>query len=310
LVYTDEPHATRRREMLKKYPQIKELFGYDSRSKYIALFFIFAQLFIGICIAPTLTWPSLVALAYCFGGIAAHNLFLAMHELCHNLFFQQAVHNRIFGVFTNFATVFPHFSMFSRYHIDHHRYQGVENVDVDIPTRHEAVFFQHLITKFLWVLIQPLFYIFRPLIIKPKDPGFWEMVNWSACFAFDFLLYWLFGGKALSYLMISAVFASGLHPVAGHFIAEHYAFLLTHETYSYYGPLNFLSFWVGYHNEHHDFPRIPGIRLHQLHEIAPEYYDTLPCHNSWVKTMWDYIVDPRVGPWSRIMRKNTKDEPL
>ena len=36
------------------------------------------------------------------------------------------------------------------------------------------------------------------------------------------------------------------------------------ETFSYYGKLNLLTFNVGYHNEHHDFPSVPWHRLPQI----------------------------------------------
>jgi len=300
--YSDEPHATRRKEILAKYPQVKELFGHDPSTKYVVAWWVLSQLAVAYVLRES-SWGLIVLIAYCYGGFAAHALFLAMHEICHNLAFAKSIYNRFLGFFANSVTVVPHFSMFTRYHMEHHQYQGVDGVDADVPTTYEGDFFTNSVKKALWVFFQPLFYVIRPLFLKPKKPGVWEAINWSSCLIADIIIGYTWGPKAVVYLFLSGFLGSGLHPIAGHFIAEHYVFIKGQETYSYYGPLNLITFNVGYHNEHHDFPRIPGSRLPTLKKMCPEYYDNLPSYNSWTKVLWDYITDPEVGPYSRMKRK-------
>lgn len=40
----------------------------------------------------------------------------------------------------------------------------------------------------------------------------------------------------------------------------------------------------------------------QLRQIAPEYYNTLYAHTSWCWVLWRFLVDPTMGPWSRMHR--------
>jgi len=45
----------------------------------------------------------------------------------------------------------------------------------------------------------------------------------------------------------------------------------------------------------------------QLKKIAPDYYDNLPCHTSWIKVLFDFICNPKLGPQSRIRRSIQSD---
>nr|UVW99773.1 sphingolipid delta 4 desaturase [Nephotettix cincticeps] len=302
--YTEEPHASRRKEILRKYPEIKKLFGYDPNFKWIVIAMVLTQ-FVMFYVMKDKSWLTTFLVAYFFGGVINHSLMLAIHEIAHNLAFghSRPLANRILGIFANLPIGLPFSVTFKGYHLEHHRYQGDEKLDTDIPTYLEAKLFCTTFGKFVWVLLQPLFYAFRPVFTYPKVPTLLEITNTVIQLFFNAFIVYFCGGKLLFYMLGGSLMAMGLHPVAGHFISEHYMFHKGFETYSYYGPLNKITFNVGYHNEHHDFPYVPGSRLPEVKRIAAEFYDDLPQHHSWTAVLYDFITDPDIGPYARIKRK-------
>jgi sphingolipid 4-desaturase/C4-monooxygenase len=301
-----EPHAARRREMLQKYPQIKTLYGPCARTKYICTALVLVQL-LGAYLLRGAPWWLLVAVAYLFGGVVNQALLLAIHELSHNLAFQKPWQNRLFALFVNLPVGVPVAETFRYYHLLHHVHQGEPGTDTDLPTELEGRLLSgpfRTPLKLLWVMGQGFAYALRPLFVHPKRPSAAELGNLALQLAFNGVILHFWGVKALAYLPISSLIVMGLHPVAGHYISEHYVFRAGQETYSYYGPLNRLTFNVGYHNEHHDFPYIAGSRLSELRALAPEYYDSLYSHSSWTKTLWLYISRPNIGGYSRVKRRS------
>ncbi|XP_061693420.1 sphingolipid delta(4)-desaturase DES1 isoform X2 [Syngnathoides biaculeatus] len=268
-VYTDQPHANRRKEILVKYPQIKSLMGPDLRLKWIVCIMVVIQ-FLAFYLIKDMDWKWVLFWTYAFGSCINHSMTLAIHEISHNTAFgnNKAMWNRYFGMFANLPIGLPYSASFKRYHLDHHRYLGGDGVDVDIPTDFEGWFFCTRFRKFIWIILQPLFYTIRPLCINPKPVTNLELTNVFVQFVFNILLFWVGGVKPVVYMLAGSMLGMGLHPISGHFIAEHYMFLKGHETYSYYGSLNLLTFNVGYHNEHHDFPSIPGRRLPMMSQEA------------------------------------------
>eukprot|EP00794_Sanderia_malayensis_P020609 gene20609-22643_t len=255
------------------------------------------------------SWPITFLAAYTLSGLVNHSLLLGLHEISHNAAFgySKPLPNKLFSILVNLPIGVPCAISFKKYHLDHHKYQGNEDIDVDLPTEIEAKMFNNRFLKLIWLACQGLFYSFRPMVVRPLPVQPLEALNFVVQAFFDVLIYVYLGPKALVYMIIGSFLGMGLHPVAGHFIAEHYMFKSGFETYSYYGPLNYITFNVGYHNEHHDFPSVPGSLLPKVREIAPEYYENLPSHNSWVKVLFDFVNDPAVGLYSRMKRKAFND---
>ena len=296
-----EPHFERRRLIMAKHPEVKKLIGHDERIAFVTIGIVIVQLAAAV-FSRNLQPVYFILLAYIVGATINHALFLAIHEITHNLAFKKTVQNNWLALAANIPIVFPYAMSFKIYHAMHHRDQGKDGIDVDIPAKPEARTFRGMVGKFIWCFTQILFYALRPIFVHPIKLNKWQVNNILTQTIIMAVFIYFAGWTALLFLLVSDFFAGSLHPLAGHFIAEHYVFIEGQETYSYYGPLNKLAFNVGFHNEHHDFPGIPGSRLPQLKKLAPEFYDPLYTHKSWVLILLKFILTPSVDLYSRIKR--------
>jgi len=297
-----EPHFQRRKEIMKAHPEVKKLFGINPRLKYVAVGLVFTQ-FVVAYLIQDLHWFPFILITYFVGATIAQALFLAIHEITHFLAFKKKKHNNILAIFTNLPIVLPYAISFQKYHAMHHWDQGKHGIDTDIPTEEEAHLFKGFFGKLLWFVNQIVFYAIRPMYVKQIKVCKWQVYNIVFQVAAMAVILPFLGWSGVIYLLGSLVLAGSLHPTAGHFISEHYVFEEGQETYSYYGPLNAITFNVGYHNEHHDFPNIPGSRLPELKKMAPEFYDDLHSYNSWSKVIIDFLFRPDVTLFSRTKRE-------
>jgi sphingolipid delta-4 desaturase len=305
-----EPHKQRTKGILTDSPQVRQLIGKNPLT-IIPLLGIVASMVVISYFLKDSPWWLIFLVAYTYGALANHSLFVMIHECSHNLLFKGKTGNYIASMIANLPHVLPSAVSFTRYHRMHHVHQGNHELDADLPDFWEArVFGNNFFSKALWLLLFPVFQVrrtFRLKNIKPVDS--WIVANWILQAAFDVFIWLVFGPKALLFMLISFFFSVGLHPLGARWIQEHYLVLdEKQETYSYYGPLNILSFNVGYHNEHHDFPSIPWNKLPRLKSSAPGYYDSLKSHGSWTKLFFRFLFDKNITLHSRILREDKAKE--
>ena len=184
--------------------------GHDPRICIQLVSMVFVQFFM-IYMVKDMSWKEIFVLAYVVGGTINHSLSLGLHEISHNLAFgsHRPLANRMIGFFANLPLGVPASITFKKYHLDHHKYQGDEQLDTDLPTKIEAILFSSPIGKFVFVVLQPLFYCFRPVIVLPKTITPLEIVNWIIQIAFDFTVFYFFSVKAVAYCCLGTLLGLG-----------------------------------------------------------------------------------------------------
>eukprot|EP01084_Bolivina_argentea_P287334 493033_1 len=135
--------------------------------------------------------------------------------------------NHLNEIFANMVTTVPSSVTFRYYHMDHHIYQGVDIIDTDVPCEFELKTFTNYnnIIKIIMDVCQSLAYALRPVFVNPKPLTKWQILNAIIIFFCDYLIYLYCGLWGFLYLLIGSLIGLGLHPAAGHFIAEHYVFV-------------------------------------------------------------------------------------
>jgi sphingolipid delta-4 desaturase len=93
--------------------QVLKLCGPEPLTKYLVFFVVALQISLAYTLrdTPVFSW-TFFCTAYVIGATANQNLFLAIHEISHNLAFREGWKNRLFAVFANLPIGIPYSASF------------------------------------------------------------------------------------------------------------------------------------------------------------------------------------------------------
>src|SRR6185369_13114733 len=123
-----EPHRTRTLQILKQYPDVKKLMGKNPLT-ILAIFGLVSGMIAISYLVKDSAWWVVLLVAYFVGAFFNHALFVMIHECSHHLLFKNKSMNRWAAIFSNLPHIFPSAISFERYHIKHHSFQGVPELD-------------------------------------------------------------------------------------------------------------------------------------------------------------------------------------
>ena len=93
--------------------QVTKLMGHEPLTKWVVLGVVSLQLGLACWLRNSSPLsPIFLLCAYVIGGTANHNLFLAIHEITHNLAFRSIWANKALAVFANIPIGIPYSAAF------------------------------------------------------------------------------------------------------------------------------------------------------------------------------------------------------
>ncbi len=309
-----DPHRARAPAILAAHPEARQLIGRNPWTAAIALGVVAFQTTMAVALGRMFPggWLIALAMAALVGAFANHALYVVIHDATHSVIFKSPIGNRLVLLLADLPNITPGAMAFRGYHLLHHAGRGQYHCDPDIANDWEARLVRNIWwRKALWMVFFPWLQVTRVGRV-PAVPlcDVWSILNYATCALYAVGVWWFAGWTGPLYLFASFWFATGPHPLGARWISEHYVLEPRHDTNSYYGPINQIALNIGYHNEHHDFPRVPWNNLPKLKQLAPEFYDPLPAHRSWTRLLLDFIFDSRYWLYSRVVRPDTKMAPV
>ncbi|NUP05989.1 MAG: fatty acid desaturase [Polyangiaceae bacterium] len=289
-------HRARHRELLRRAPDIRQLQGNNHWTALFIVAIVLLQLSAAVA-ARHWPWYLLLLCAYFVGATLTHALGVLIHECAHDLVFRSKSYNRVFAIIANIPLMIPGAIDFREKHLLHHKHLGEgAHRDFQTPTP-EAIQFvgRSRLRKFFWLSLGSVVFPKRPIEGLKSRNDRWlpanVVVQVVAMVAFTLA----FGPWALAFLAASSLFAFGPHPLGMRGYGRHLPLRDGQPTASYYGLGNFVSFNVGYHVEHHDFPAIPWNRLPEVRRHGGPEYDDLAHHRSWTRLLVEFLSGDRFG---------------
>jgi sphingolipid 4-desaturase/C4-monooxygenase len=276
-------HHRRRAAILARHPEVRAWLGPSPVTALVLVLLCGAHFAIAVSIAGA-PWYAIVAAAYLGGAIVAHALGVLIHECAHNLVFRTTTANKVLAIVANLPLLMPAAIDFRYKHLLHHRHLGEgEHRDFQVPVARGARWVGGSpVRKLLWLTFASQMFPRGAVEGTPARRDRWELANIAANLVVTLAFAAVFGGRALLYLALSGLFAFGPHPLGVRGYGRHLVARGDQPTNSYYGLFNAVSFNVGYHVEHHDFPAVAWHRLPRLRRAASEFYSPLFVVRSWV----------------------------